>query len=139
MRRLQCSDKYVAADIIDYFDHSQGIESFQTRYHAFRNCLFLISISPSKMRLRQSRAPLTMTGNKGKLRASPQLGKQATWTGITHRPLLLMAKSRNAGERRSTGRKQTARRYPHTRSGPQTRSQPVDRGKSRVQEVKVVL
>lgn len=80
------ADKYIAADIIDYFDHSQGIESFKHVINMFRTAFPDVHLTVEDEIAEGDRVVhrWTMTGTQqGEIMGILATGKQATWTGIT--------------------------------------------------------
>jgi steroid delta-isomerase-like uncharacterized protein len=80
------ADKYIAADIVDHFDHSQGIESFKGVIKMFRRafpdvCLTVIDAIAEGDKVVHRWA---MTGtHRGEFMGIHPTGKKLTWTGIT--------------------------------------------------------
>lgn len=80
------AEKYVAADVIDHFDNSQGIESFKHVINMFRTAFPDIHLTVQDEIAEGERVVhrWTMSGTQqGEFRGIPSTGKQITWTGIT--------------------------------------------------------
>ena len=79
-------DKYIDTDIIDHFDHSQGIESFKHVVNMFRTAFPDIHLTVEDEIAQEDRVVhrWTMVGTQqGEIMGIPPTGKEITWTGIT--------------------------------------------------------
>lgn len=80
------ADQYIATDIIDNFDHSQGIDCFKHVIKMFRTAFPDIHLTIEDEIAEEDRVVhrWTMTGTQqGEIMDIPPTDKKATWTGIT--------------------------------------------------------